>query len=162
MEIKDIFFPVTKLPVPPDEVDLIRIILLESIFKRDENEVIKEYRKVYFETSFEGKKISDGNNIIPSELIPFIFDARNNQEVIAYALTTFGFCLKHEIFEQKPDVFQNPYNVENNNNQNLNNLQSIQNENYQQQPTNQAIEQPSQQPTTTEPNGEPEIVTPSN
>lgn len=115
MEIKDIFFPVTKLPVPPDEVDLMKIVLLESIFKKDENGVVKEHRKVYYETSFEGKKISEGNNVIPSELIPLLFDAKNNQKVIDYALTGFGYALKHEVFEQNPDVFQNPYMIKNNN-----------------------------------------------
>ena len=161
MEIKDIFFPVTKLPVPPDEVDLIKIVLLESIFKKDENGVVKEHRKVYYETSFEGKRISEGNNVIPSELIPLIFDAKNNQQTIAYALTGFGYALKNEVFEQNPDVFKNPYSIENN----LNNLNLIENENAKEstnQPNEQPNEQRIEQPRAPEPSGESEATTPSN
>lgn len=115
MEIKDIFFPVTKLPVPPDEVDLLRIVLLESVFKKDEQGQIKEFRKIYYETSFEGKKVSDGNNIVPSELIPLIFDAKNNLQVMDYAMQSFGFAIKHDVFEETSDVFQNPYKIQINN-----------------------------------------------
>jgi len=115
MEVKDIFFPVTKLPVPPDEVDLIRIVLLESILKKDESGNVKQFQKVYYETTFEGNKISEGNNIIPSELIPYIFDAKNNVQIMDIAMQSFGFAIKKDIFANNPDLFKNPYIITNNN-----------------------------------------------
>lgn len=112
MEIKDIFIPVTKNPVPPDEVDLMRIVLLESIFKSDENGKMKQYQKVYYETLFQGKKVSEGNNYVPSELVPYIFDAKNNAKIIDYAMQSFGFSIIHEVLEKNPDVFKNPYIIQ--------------------------------------------------
>lgn len=123
MEIKDIFIPVTKNPVPPDEVDLMRIILLESIFKPDETGKMKQYQKVYYETSFQGKKVSEGNNYVPSELVPYIFDAQNNVKIIDYAMQSFGFSIIYEVLEKNPNVFKNPYSIQTNNE--LNNTENL-------------------------------------
>ncbi len=111
METKDIFIPVTKNPVPPDEVDLMRIVLLESIFKPDETGKMKQYQKVYYQTSFQGKPVSEGNNYVPSELVPYIFDAKNNAQVIDYAMQSFGFSIIHDVLLNNPDVFKNPYSA---------------------------------------------------
>lgn len=128
MEIKDIFLPVTKNPVPPDEVDLMRIILLESIFKPDEMGKMKQYQKVYYETSFQGKKVSEGNNYVPSELVPYIFDAKNNAKIIDYAMQSFGFSIINEVLEKNQDVFKNPYSIQINNELNITeNVRTIEN-----------------------------------
>ena len=161
MEIRDIFFPVTKVPVPPDEVDLLKIVLLESIFQKGEDGVVKEFRKIYYETSFQGKKVSDGNNIIPSELIPLIFDSKNNLQMMDYAMQGFGFAINHEVFTETPDVFSNPYTAISNN------LISQPNQTIQTNPTNETNqptneEESINEPTTTEPTGaEPPTTEPT-
>ena len=108
-ELQEIYFPVTKLPVPPEEVDLIKIKLLDSVFKPDGNGVLKEFRKVYYETSLKGNKVSDGNNYIPSELVALIFNARENVLAMDYAMQSFGFAINHDVFEKSLNVFENPF-----------------------------------------------------
>ena len=174
MEIKDIFFPVTKLPVPPDEVDLIRIVLLESILKKDESGNVKQFQKVYYETTFEGNKVSEGNNIIPSELIPYIFDAKNNLQIMDIAMQSFGFAIKKDIFGNSLDVFKNPYT-----NTIINNLTIPNHEISTEQPnaieqrndepisnepsSNEPISNGTEQPISNEPSGDPSTsVTPAN
>ena len=156
MEVKDIFFPVTKLPVPPDEVDLIRIVLLESILKKDETGNVKQFQKIYYETTFEGNRVSEGNNIIPSELIPYIFDAKNNVEIMDIAMQSFGFAIKHDIFTNNPDLFKNPYIITNNNLTIQNH--EIRTEEQQPNPIEQQIQESSngpEQPSGSEPSGDP-------
>ena len=164
MEVKDIFFPVTKLPVPPDEVDLIRIVLLESILEKDESGNVKQFQKVYYETTFEGNRVSEGNNIIPSELIPYIFDAKNNVEIMDIAMQSFGFAIKHDIFTNNPDLFKNPYIITNNNLTIQNH--EIRTEEQQPNPIEQQIQESSngsEQPSGSEPNGDPSnTITPAN
>ena len=164
MEVKDIFFPVTKLPVPPDEVDLIRIVLLESILKKDESGNVKQFQKVYYENTFEGKRVSEGNNIIPSELIPYIFDAKNNVEIMDIAMQSFGFAIKHDIFTNNPDLFKNPYIITNNNLTIQNH--EIRTEEQQPNPIEQQIQESSngsEQPSGSEPSGDPSNTnTPAN
>jgi hypothetical protein len=105
----DIYLPVEKLPVPPDKTDLMMIRLLESSFVTQEDGTIQEFRKIYYETYFEGKKVSDGNNTIPASLVPLIYNAASHKEMMDLALQQFGFKLIQKVFDEKPNVFVNPY-----------------------------------------------------
>lgn len=109
----DIYLPVEKLPVPPDKTDLMMIRLLESSFVKQDDGTIQEFRKIYYETYFEGKKVSDGNNTIPASLVPLIYNASSHKEMMDIALQQFGFKLINEVFDANPNVFQNPYQTKN-------------------------------------------------
>ncbi|PWK27036.1 hypothetical protein LV89_01848 [Arcicella aurantiaca] len=109
----DIFLPVEKLPVPPDKTDLMMIRLLESSFIKQEDGTIQEFRKIYYETYFEGKKVSDGNNTILASLVPLIYNANSHKEMMDMALQGFGFKLIHEVFDENQNIFQNPYQSQN-------------------------------------------------
>ena len=119
MEIRDIYFPVTKIPVPPDVVDLIRIVLLDTSFQQDEEGNIEQFQKFYFETTLEGKKVDDGNGIIPTRLVPLILDPKNNAQFIAAAIKNYGYVLIHEVFNTMDNVFKNPYTIQINNELNI-------------------------------------------
>lgn len=105
----DIYLPVEKLPVPPDKTDLMMIRLLDSSFVKQNDGTIQEFRKIYYETYFQGKKVSDGNNTIPASLVPLIYNASSHKEMMDLALQQFGFKLIQEVFDEKPNVFENPY-----------------------------------------------------
>ena len=109
----DIYLAVEKLPVPPDKTDLMMIRLLESSFVKQEDGTIQEFRKIYYETYFEGNKVSDGNNTIPASLVPLIYNASSHKEMMDMALQGFGFKLINEVFDANPNVFQNPYQTKN-------------------------------------------------
>lgn len=109
----DIYLPVEKLPVPPDKTDLMMIRLIDSSFVTKDDGTIEEFRKIYYETYFQGKKVSDGNNTIPAALVPLIFNAKTHKELMDIALQQFGFKLIREVFDENPNVFQNPYQKQN-------------------------------------------------